>query len=595
MIGRKKILMIVIIIIVVLAVASAILGYLYIKTDFLKSDKILFEKYFMEEIQNIQEISKSNTYKTYSELKKQNIYESTSNIDIKYSEGGEISSPFNNLGFSFTEQRDNDYNYRNAKILLQDENYLEVEGIKNQELYGIRFTNEIKQFLSVRNTDDMQYLEDLGISQIIIQNIMDLIDNKKLLINEILTEEEFNTLINKYFSIIKENIEKAKFDSQKNTLITVNNNTVKTNVYIATLEQNQIQEIINQLLNSIKEDEIILNKFDKYGLNKEEFTSAIDEYLENLGIDKQLPNVKISVYVKNGEVLRTILEYDVSKITIENSFNNNTQNLKIQRNVLNDDAEEEQTIQIEKTQSDVDENYNIKLDILDGTEQKTIEFNIQMKNNNGNIETVGILKYVKGIINVEISLQNTVSTLGISEKINLDETNNIILTDLDETTKNNVLNIVKTEIPVRVDSKIKDLIELLNIQSFIDNIFQNQEENEQPEPETPTEEPENPEGEQMSQVDINRFNAKFEFYTGNEVSSTNVETLLDISKSHLNSVEISETGEIKLIIEKDKENIEQMNKALEQIEEGAKYKVLITYKDSNGIIDYITINKIEQD
>ena len=590
--SSRKILMIVIIIIVVLAIVGAVLGYLYIKTDFLKSNKELFGKYIMQDIQKIQQMTQSNIYQTYKDIKNQNMYEMNTDINISYSEGGEISNPFNGLTFNFKEQKDNGYSYRNAKILYQDESYFEIEGIKDEDLYGIRFPNEIKQYLSIRNTDNAQYLEEVGINEKILVEIMQILDNNNLLINEIFTEDEIKTLANKYFNIIKEGIENASFSNQKNVLITLNNNTIKANSYTATLQPNQVQEIINQLLGNIENDEIILNKIDEIGLDKEKFINQIDEYLENLGIDQQLPTVKITVYSKDGETLRTVIEYGVEKVTIENSIDNNVQKLNIQKIVLNDNEQKEQTIEIQKAQENSNENYNIKLNIVNGTQQENIEFNIQMQNNNDYIETITNIKYIEEITNIEITLNNTVNT-EITESTQLDETNNIILTDLDDATRENVLNIVKTAIPERITSRIQEIIEKLKVQEYINQLVTPKEE--LPQEEEPIEETENSSGEQMSQVDINRFNAKFEFYTGNEVSSGNVKTLLDIAKSHLNSVEISENGEIKLIIEKDKENTEQMNKALEQIEDKGKYKVAITYKDSNGMVDYITINKIEED
>ena len=590
--SSKKILIFVIIMIIVLAIAGTSLVYLYLKTDFLKSNKVLFNKYIMQDIQNIQGIAQSNIYQTYKNVKSQNVYESNTDINISYSQGGEISSPFNELKFNFKDQKENEYNYRNAKILFQDENYLEVEGIKDSDLYGIRFPNEIKQYLSIRNTDDAQYLENIGINEEILVKIMQILDNNNLLVNEIFTENETGTLVNTYFNIIKQNVENATYSSQKNVLITLDNNTIKADSYTATLQPNQVQETINQLLNNIKNDEIILTKIQEFGFNKEDFTTKIDEYLENLGIDKELPAVKITVYSKSGITLRTTIEYGVEKITIENSSDNNIQKLNIQRTVLNDDEQEEQSIEISKTQENLNENYNIKLNIIEGTKQKNIEFNVQMQNSNNNIETIANIKYIEDITDIEITLNNTVNT-EITEKTQLDSTNNIILTDLDDASRGNVLNIVKTAIPERINSKTQELIEKLKIQEYIDKIFKKEEET--PDQEQPSEEVTDPEEETMSQIEINRFNAKFEFYTGNEVSSDNVKTLINIVKSHLNTVEISETGEIKLIIEKDKENVEETNKALEQIEDGAKYKVLITYKDSNGIIDYITISEIEED
>lgn len=49
--------------------------------------------------------------------------------------------------------------------------------------------------------------------------------------------------------------------------------------------------------------------------------------------------------------------------------------------------------------------------------------------------------------------------------------------------------------------------------------------------------PENPQG--MTQIEVNRFNAKFEFYTGESVTSQNVQTLLDVVKSNLKNAEIT--------------------------------------------------------
>ena len=117
------------------------------------------------------------------------------------------------------------------------------------------------------------------------------------------------------------------------------------------------------------------------------------------------------------------------------------------------------------------------------------------------------------------------------------------------------------------------------------NLGENQQTNE----EDPVEEIPN-----ADQIEVNRFNAKFEFYTGEEVSAENVKKLLEVVKLNLNSVENLETGEIKLNIEKDKQNIEQIQLISNQIEDNKKYKVSISYKDSNGIIDYIKISKIEK-
>ena len=113
----------------------------------------------------------------------------------------------------------------------------------------------------------------------------------------------------------------------------------------------------------------------------------------------------------------------------------------------------------------------------------------------------------------------------------------------------------------------------------------------------------------MTQIDINKFNAKFEFYTGDEVSAENVKALLGIVKDHLGSYEIntindSEDGELtdpskiqysmKLKIERNKKDENGANQVIEKINDEKKYKISIFYKEQNKLIDYITIDEVEK-
>ena len=204
----------------------------------------------------------------------------------------------------------------------------------------------------------------------------------------------------------------------------------------------------------------------------------------------------------------------------------------------------------------------------------------------------------------------------IGERVELDESNNIILSNLEAETRENVLNIVKTAVPEILNTRTNELLEKLQIKELIENamsgIIVNPTDEEAPEEQENPDEDNNTEEEpQMTQIEINRFNAKFEFYTGETVSSENVRILLDVVKNNLNSVEYisNETTEedntettqpedvkedIRLVIEKDKENILLANEVLNRIEDKKKYKVSIKYKDTNGIIEYITISEITE-
>ena len=621
----KIILIIVMIIILVLAVAGTVFGYLFFATDTFKSGKELFAKYIVQNKEMINILLDSSISTTLDSVKQQNVYESDTTISTAYSEGGEVSNPINELDIKLKTQKENNYRYRSVQILYEDTEYLGIEGIRNEDIYGIRFPTALKQFLSVRDSENLEQ-DAVKIKTDIetIETCMKLINNDNSLIDEVITKDEINSLIEKYMNIVFENFNNATFSKQNNAIVTYNGNTLEANAYTVNLTSEQVQNIIIQMLREIKNDEIIL-KFVKKE-SRESFREKIDEILENLGIDQEIPEIKITVYEKDDITIKTVIELGLENITIENINENGQNKMKLQRQVLNTEQQEQQNIEITKTLGDSQESYNIVCNIIEGDETYTVEFNIGMTSSNGILTTTGNLKITQGIINIEFTVDNKIDTTQIQEKIELDETNNVILSDLDEANLTNVLNIVQTGVPEIIQNQSNDLIEKLQIQGIIEIIISNingivqSGENEEGEvngnQNTGTENSNGEEDPSMSQIEINKFNAKFEFYTGETVSAENVRMLLDVVKSNLGNVEITPAEEnienentnttgntnqntqediketIKLIIEKDKENLDLANQVLEKIEDRKKYKVEITYKDSNGIIDYITIDEI---
>lgn len=627
--SSKKIIITVIIIIFVLAIAGTVLGYLFLATDTFKSGKELFSKYIVQNREMLNTLLDSSISTTLDGVKQQNVYESDTIISAVYSEGGEVSNPLNELDIKLKTQKENNYRYRNAQILFEDTEYLGIEGIRDEDIYGIRFPTALRQFLSVRDSENLeQDATRIGIDMNTIERCMEVINNDQPLVGMVITKEEINSLIDKCLSIISENLNNASFTKQNNVMITYNGNTIKANAYSAFLTSEQVQTMIEQMLNQIKSDEIILRIVGEQ--NRESFIQKIDDTIENLGIDKEISEVTITIYEQNGLTLRTVIEAGLENITIENINENGQNKMKLQRQVLNNEQQEQQNLEITKASGDSQESYNIICNIIEGEETYTVEFNINMTSNNGILTTTGNLKFTQGIIHVEFALENTIDTTKIQERVELDGTNNVILADLDDANLANVMNIVQTQVPGIIQNQADELIEKLQIQDLIENIISNMsgdetgEENQNGETtENPDEDPnggtESSDGNEpeMSQIEINRFNAKFEFYTGETVSAENVRILVDVVKTNLGDVEITpiqessdnqntttdntnqnteeETKEtIKLIIEKDKENVDLANQVLEKIEDGKKYKVAITYKDSNGMIDYITIDEITE-
>ena len=118
---------------------------------------------------------------------------------------------------------------------------------------------------------------------------------------------------------------------------------------------------------------------------------------------------------------------------------------------------------------------------------------------------------------------------------------------------------------------------------------------------TSSDQPETPADNQVTKEEINRFNAKFEFYNGTDIPADSVKDLIQIAGNNLESIDItplqSESTSssekikesIKLNIKKDTQNTDLANAILEKISSEEKYNITIGYNKSTGIIETITI------
>ena len=251
---------------------------------------------------------------------------------------------------------------------------------------------------------------------------------------------------------------------------------------------------------------------------------------------------------------------------------------------------------IVKKNTEKQESLEVTINVIDEEETYAITFLENMQLENSIMTLNAEVAKTEGITTESISIENKV-TIGneVEKTLSLNKGNNIVLNDLSDQKRSEIIELltqlVKQETTVRLNLLERNL-RMINEEAV--------------------------EPDKISQVEINKFNSKFEFYTGEEVSAENVKMLLEVVKNHLGSfeevkeetteevvegeenIEVPEAEEteedkkldLKLIIERDSYNEEGVNQILEKISNNKKYKVLITYKEENGLIDYITITEI---
>ena len=137
----KKIGIIIIVILLIIAIFAGIITYLFLNTDVFLGKNQVFSKYLIQGISQIEDVMKSESIKKYISMLNDETCETNTKLDFKYSEGGEISSGYNNLSMNMKTQKDQQYNYKNLQILFGDISVIQVESIKQDDLDGIRFTN----------------------------------------------------------------------------------------------------------------------------------------------------------------------------------------------------------------------------------------------------------------------------------------------------------------------------------------------------------------------------------------------------------------------------------------------------------------------
>ena len=276
----KKIGIIIIIIILILAIVAGVTTYLFLKTDVFKSNKQLFYKYTTQAIEQVEKMTDSKTIEKYKEEMKSESYETNTSIDFKYSEGGEVSSGYNKLNVNMKTQKEDEYNYKNAQILFGDKSIVQVEGIQDQSLYGIRFTNIFNQFVTLQDGKNIEGLDLTDENLKLIKNIIE--DNEEFYNGILFSKQDYQDLKEKYLQIIVDILNTGTFSKQNNTVITINSQTVKVKEHSCKITGLQVQNLIIKLLDTLRDDDIIVNKIQNLLNDSKKYVDYISETLRKV-------------------------------------------------------------------------------------------------------------------------------------------------------------------------------------------------------------------------------------------------------------------------------------------------------------------------
>lgn len=587
---KRKILVIAIVVFFILIIATTLI-ILYLNTDLFKTNETLFLKYVGKNAQNIENIEKIFENTDYNNLLETNKYTEETEVKVNYTKNLETTSEdtsnaINKLKLQIEGQTDktNQYNYKDIKLLNDNNQELEVEYIQNGDTYGIKFSDLFKQYILVENNNLKQLLKNAGYTDEELENVPDSIEfNQDVFDNIKFSEEELHTLSDKYLNLMKQKMSKEQFEKQSRQTITINRQNIIVNSYTLKLTKEQLNNLYIMMLENLKEDEIFLRKIDNIQELLEKtvvITSDTVNLRENIinNIEEMINEInnnnigneetKIIVYESDGDTVRTTIqgvdyEFNMDYLPIDNEkFAEITFKEKEEvKKFTIDNKDGEINISLEKNE----DNMPIKVEFVQ---------NVGIQDNNC-VKNIGI-KYENGSDKIETTMKQNINIVdNFNEQVSINDENGVKLNSLDSEQLQAILDRVSGALEDKLDS-VKEEINIEDIQEILKTIGIIQD-------------TQKLEGNGISEIEKNRFNSKFEILQGEEINNENILEVIKILKENLINIEVVSNEELKIEISQSDKN-EQLAEVLEnfvQNDKNRKYNISVEYDEDTGLVKYI--------
>ena len=410
----KKVIKVLIIVLIILMLAiGGVFAYLYFATDIFRTDKQMFLKYASESKDFIYNQLKDEDLDAYKMKLKNTPYENNGKISISYdtensNKTAEMKHIENsNISISGKVDKANKINLQNIKVNYPQLKSIDIDLLAQDDIYGFKINNILKSYIVIENNNLQEWAKELGLNEELINLIPNKIDSN--LIDSIISEDEVNQLIDKYTKLVINDLNDDMFSKT---------NQEKNTVYSLKINETQLKNIAKNVLETVKEDEVIwqvirkvFTSFSIYSEEEvdnkiDELKSELEEYINNYGEDYTDEDYNAENYTDEdyntedytaeddiyGNITTDISKED--KIYVYNLYIEDKELIKIES--VNDDESQiisktENEILIEKKEKD----YNDQEDITTMTIEKKKEedkliYNIEMSDNSKLIGSMSI-------------------------------------------------------------------------------------------------------------------------------------------------------------------------------------------------------------
>lgn len=600
---KKRRLLLILSIIVILIILAIAYIVVYQKTDMLKTNDVLFNKYATQIFQNMEPTFNQDNMLEMLDVLEKNKLSTETTFKVNYKEDNDESNTINKVEMSVNgqEEKNENYNYKNVKIKDSDNDLMGFECINEQDVKAVRL-DKIKQFLSTEKDDN-------GISE-----LNDLV-NLKIEGTFGISDEQVKKISEKYLNIIKNNISNATYSRKKGVTLEIDGKRYDTNSYSMTITKEKFNDVYIKVLEEIKKDDDILSwldnidkkineyyqviKRDETSNKKDEFVEKVENEIQdiqnsNIGNDERT----ITVYENQKRAISISIDTEEQKSGIDVINTSKTNYINILKDEKNKDDDQKNSIDFKIERNKDTNNNSIKVDYTKTTDGKEIKNNFtideKMENSKVTSNVTWNRKYEKNSLNVSL-VSNIDIVNDFENKIELkDNKDNILFDKLNDEQKENVKNSMNNNWNNQTE-QLKTVITYEQIQTILRNmkIIKNEAENISSEGTT-------------TEAEKTRFNSGLELFAGEKISEERIEDLINTAKNNLEDIKITKYDEesnsekkdpleYKLVIKKDAKNEELANKFITYIKEkgNGTYTVTMEYDQESGLINNIYI-KLEK-
>lgn len=588
---KKRRTILVVIIVLILIILASVFVVLYLNTDMFKSSQTLFVKYLGKNADNIKALETIINSTDYDEQLKTSPYNDSVELNVNYRQDigtteENTNNTINQLKVTVEGQTDNNtgYDYRDIKLLRNDEQVAQAEYLHSSNNYGIKFSDLFNQYIVSENTNLKELFRKIGYTDEQLQNIPDTITLDEDILNELkFSDEEVESLVEKYFGMIAQNVSNTNFSKQSNQTVTINNQNFIANAYILTLTKEQLNNIYINILQNIEQDETILakvdilqNKINELSLGninldlRENLINRINVTIQkirqnNIGTDE----TRIIVYESGEQTIRTRIEtqnYQVNIDCLQNQF----------AEVLVANGENER---YKFTLNNASDNLSIKFQ--NNNEESIITFERSEEINNQNRKQDYNLVYQVDDKEINVNISRTTQILqSINSVQSFNNENAVMLNTLEDAQAQEIINMVKTGLDTELE-RIRQEIVYEDIEQMLKDIGLVRDSTIL-------------DSSGITETEKNRFNSTFELLQGENLTGENVSSSIQTIKDNIGDMDIVSDAELRLNIVRSQPNEEVVNAIIDFLDnhKNNQYNISVEY-DENGLVNQLILTIIK--